>query len=622
MKRESWQYAALVLVLLVAALFRFYGLAWDSGYLFHPDERKILLVVWGIHLPANIAEFLSSDSPLNPKFFAYGSFPIYLLRALGAFAPATSYVVPWREDLVSLALLGRALSALFDLGTIVLIFLFARRLYDGAVGLIAAACVAVTVLHIQLSHFYAVDTLLTFFIVATMFFAARFAQMGKRRDAVLMGVAFGLALATKTSAAPLIVPIVIAVVRVNRGEGEAGRQGDKERISLSLSRSPTLPFIAAVRSWLDQIWRARKTLLAIAGVAVIAFVVTQPYALLDPIRYFGQVGTEWLVARGWLDYPYTRQYADTLPFVYPIVQSSVWGMSLPLGIFAWGGSALFLWQWWRKRELALSGVEGWRDGFILSWALVYFIVVGGQYAKYLRYLLPLLPFLFLMAGASLKSQISDVKFRVLCFTFYVSVLFALVYSIAFVGIYSREHPWLQISRWIYANVPANSMIAVEYWDDVLPVPLCVSDATRAPTEYRLQTLPMYDADDMTKLDMLVAALGDSDYIVLATQRLSGTIVRLPQRYPISSRYYRLLFSGQLGFEPVASAVNGIALDGIVIADDRFDSVAPPLFFPSDALLLNWGRADESFTVYDHPLPLVFKKTCALSSDALRALLQQ
>jgi hypothetical protein len=58
----------------------------------------------------------------------------------------------------------------------------------------------------------------------------------------------------------------------------------------------------------------------------------------------------------------------------------------------------------------------------------------------------------------------------------------------------------------------------------------------------------------------------------------------------------------------------------VIADERFDGIAPPMFFPSDAVVLDWGRADESFTVYDHPLPLVFKKTRALSHDELRALL--
>ncbi len=93
------------------------------------------MVASDLRLPANPLEFFSTESPLNPKFFAYGSFPIYLLRWLSAFAPPVSMNVPWREDLVAMALLGRALSALFDLGTIAMTFLLARRLYDATVGL-------------------------------------------------------------------------------------------------------------------------------------------------------------------------------------------------------------------------------------------------------------------------------------------------------------------------------------------------------------------------------------------------------------------------------------------------------------------------------------------------------
>ncbi|HEX9077191.1 MAG TPA: glycosyltransferase family 39 protein, partial [Anaerolineae bacterium] len=193
MKSTSRQYAALVLILVVAAFFRLYGLAWDSGYLFHPDERKIVLVAAGLAWPADLLTFLSSESPLNPKFFAYGSFPIYLLRALSALAPAGSYGVPWREDyFVSLVLLGRVLSALFDLGTIALIFFLGRRLYDATLGLFASACVAVAVLHIQLSHFYAVDTLLTLLVTATVLLAARLADTGSTRDAVWTGIGLGL----------------------------------------------------------------------------------------------------------------------------------------------------------------------------------------------------------------------------------------------------------------------------------------------------------------------------------------------------------------------------------------------------------------------------------------------
>ncbi|RIK34079.1 MAG: hypothetical protein DCC52_01580 [Chloroflexi bacterium] len=192
-----WAWLVLALILLLAAYFRWTGLAWDNGYLFHPDERQIALIISKLQPPDTLAAFFSPDSSLNPKFFAYGSLPIYLLRALIPFAPPTQIVGPWADDQLARGILfGRWLSGLFDLGTIVLTFLLGRRAYSARVGLFAAACVAFTALHIQLAHFYAVDTLLTFFVMATLYAAFRLAETENARDArnwrALCGILFGL----------------------------------------------------------------------------------------------------------------------------------------------------------------------------------------------------------------------------------------------------------------------------------------------------------------------------------------------------------------------------------------------------------------------------------------------
>ncbi len=642
MKHVSSSSILLLLILFLAAVFRFYGLGWDSGYLLHPDERQIVLVAQRLQWPSTLAEFFSADSPLNPKFFAYGSFPIYLLRALGAFAPASPLHVPLRDDIfVSLGLLGRALSALFDLGTIVLTFLLGRRLYNHTVGLIAAGAAAVTVLHIQLSHYYAVDTVLTFLVVATMLCAARFAASAARRDAVAMGSLFGLAVATKITAAPLAIPIVIAVLKakglewrvkipaepvavpgalVADGGGDPASRGFVREIRRPQPRQWARLMRYVWSEWIRRIWSERRTLAGILGVSILVFVVTQPYALLDPVRYFGQIGTEALLARGWLDFPYTRQYANTTPVLYPIVQSSVWGMGLPLGIAAWVGGLVFAWQWWRTRA--------WTDGFLLAWAFSYFLTGGAQYTKYLRYLLPLLPFLFLMMAVAFPRLFAG-KSRVTRVVGYASAavvgVSALVYAITFSSIYGNEHPWLQISSWIYQNIPAQAAIAEEHWDDTLPEPMQMGDLVRQYGDYHIQVLPMYDPDSPAKLQAIVETLESSDYIVLASQRLYASIARLSARYPMASRYYRLLFSGQLGFDLAAFARNDPTFGNVVIQNDTIGYAGLPIpsmleAAPPGKLFWNWGHADESFVVYDHPMPLVFKKSKSMSPAELRALL--
>jgi len=616
-RERAIELVALCLILVVAASLRWYGLGWDSGYLFHPDERQIVLIISSLQLPTNPLEFFSPGSPLNPHFFAYGSLPIYLLRLLIPFAPPTNIVGPWADDqLARWVLFGRAISGAFDLGTIVLTYALGRRMYDGRVGLIAAACVAVTVLHIQLSHFYAVDTLLTFLILATIYAAFRVAQKamweaipdpkGFQKTLrvwngwlIICGICFGLGLATKITALPLIFPIGYACY---------------------LSYAREIPFRFS-RERIRKIWRAaRRPFLEIIGIALLVFVVTQPYALIDWYTFGRDVIRETFVARGWLDYPYTRQYANTLPFVYQIMQSSIWGMGLPLGIFAWGGGAIFIYQWWKTRE--------WRDLFLLFFTVVYFFTIGAQYAKYLRYLLPLLPVLYLMAVCAWLRVLANRR-AIAAFGVGIVLLASLVYSIAFVQIYGKEHPWLTASRWIYENVAAGKSLIVEQWDDALPTLIQFPNGARRASDYTQIVLPMYDEDTDAKGETLAHALAQSDVVILASQRLYGSIGKLPSRYPMTTRYYEKLFNGELGFEPVMTARNDPNLFGITIRDDpreglAFDASSVDKKFAgvSGDTVWNWGFADESFSVYDHPQPIIFQKVRTLSVEEIEQQLRQ
>ena len=71
---------ALPLVLAVALVLRLYGIDWDGGGLYHPDERAILTHTYDLALPAlnNLGILFNADeSPLNPRWFPYGTLPIY-----------------------------------------------------------------------------------------------------------------------------------------------------------------------------------------------------------------------------------------------------------------------------------------------------------------------------------------------------------------------------------------------------------------------------------------------------------------------------------------------------------------------------------------------------------------
>ncbi|MDP2727398.1 MAG: DUF2298 domain-containing protein, partial [Dehalococcoidia bacterium] len=241
---------------------------------------------------------------------------------------------------------------------------------------------------------------------------------------------------------------------------------------------------------------------------------------------------------------------------------------------------------------------------VLLWVGLAFLYFGGQTVKYMRYLLPIYPFLALLAAYLLVWLFKGLRQRVqwrraypiaysLCL---ITVLLGtFLWAWAFTRIYTRPLTRVEASSWIYQNVPPGTVVAVEHWDDPLPLTLKGQD----PQQYRQLTLELYNDDNPAKLNTLVDQLAQADYIFVSSNRLYGSIPRLPLRYPMTSEYYRLLFSGQLGFQQVQTFTSYPNLGPLELVDDT---------------------ADESFTVYDHPKVLIFKKTDSFSRELARQLL--
>ncbi len=592
----------LILVLVVGAALRLYGVNWDDNHHLHPDERQITMVVSRLGLPPlsqwpsffappplttpadENPNFWDADtSPLNPHFFAYGSLPFYMLRLtshlLTTPASLSPYFASWpslaqsldglrrMSDYDHITLVGRILSALIDTGVIYLTYLIGKRVYERRVGLLAATFVTFTVFHIQLAHFYAVDTLLTFFVLLLFVFALDFARRGGAMNSILLGASLGLALATKFSAAPLFLVLLGTYTLYLRQKSRGGL-------------SQALYFFAL-------------TALALA----LAFFIAEPYAILDFDAFSAGIAEQGTMVRGIADYPYTRQYIDTPALLYQIKHTILWATGLPLGLVAYCGFGLFLWRIARHRQ----GMEL----LILAWVGPYFLITGSFMVKFMRYMLPLLPF-FLIMGAKMlysfrawlqKNRASIIWYGVTGFVIACSVL----YTLAFVSIYSQPHSRIQASEWIYRNLPSGSTLALEHWDDDLPLSRIVDGEPRNISEYQTVKMNLYEPDDELKYWHIVNNLRDSDYVILSSNRLYGSIPRLPWRYPITSRYYELLFQKELGFQLLGTFTSYPGLFGFTINDDA---------------------ADESFTVYDHPKVIIFGKTKELSEEEFRTLFAQ
>ncbi len=579
----NWRPPALCSIVLVGLLLRLYGLNWDQGNSFHPDERQIMFHVTALTWPKSMAQFLDPvNSPLNPHFFAYGSFPFYLLAVLGNIG---IHFFPTLGTFTNLTLLGRVLSALFDSGTILLTGLLGFKLaYTSSllrkqawsVALLSAALVACTPLQLQLSHFYAVDTLLLFFVTLTLYACVQLVDTEQSiRWSLVIGLGYGVALATKFSAAPLAVPVLVAVLL----------------------------------RWRRHDFFTSLTALFISGLfTVIIFLIAEPYALLDMTNFIQQVADQGSLARGTLDLPYVRQFAGTTPYLYEAQNMVLWGTGLLLGLAAAIGLVSMGGRIWKER---IGEHGGWL--VILSWIFVYGAITGSFYVKFMRYMLPLYPFLTLLAAASLLSfasrfwnssspssgdeksrttQSNDGVLRIVSLGLIVLVLGGTLFQgLALLNIYSQPNTRVQASLWMYHHLASGSTLTYEQWDDALPITVgqytpSVFTQVEYMNSYGQATtgLDLYGDDTMAKAQVLARLLPQVDAIVMPTNRLDKSIPRLPDRYPLTIRYYLLLFSGQLGFHLAATFANHPHLFGITLDD---------------------SNADESYSVFDHPTARIF-----------------
>ncbi len=551
----------LIAILLFGFCLRIFNINWDSGYIFHPDERAIIMAAVDLRYPSSLSEFISPESPLNTNFFAYGNFPIYLLKASG---DLMSLLDPNLATYNGIHVVGRLINSLASTLTILIIFLFAKRLFNYRTAILAAIFYAVAVFPIQNSHFFTVDTLLTLFILLTLYFLDFYIQKPSFFKAMILGASFGLALASKISAAPVATIIIVGFI--------IARMNEKKRISfLMLTRRTSHSFIFLIST-------------------IILFFLTQPYTLIDFKNFSEQILLQSKMGTDPFIFPYTLQYVGKIPILYEFKNIFFWGLGVPLSILAFSGLLLITIKIifnFRKSNRVLPIV-------VFFW--LYFLLSSSYAVGWMRYLLPVYPALTLFAAfftinyllpfATKYLHINKTR-RTKYFLASIIVLFASSWTIIFMSIYLKPHTKIVASEWISQNIPAGKTLATEHWDDQLPI--------FNTSNYQYETLALYEHDTKSKWETINRQIENSDYIIIASNRLYTPLRKLtdcknlPENrcYRRTAKYYDDLFSEKLNFTKVVEFTSypSIPLTNLGIDDQS---------------------ADESFTVYDHPKIIIYK----------------
>ena len=548
-KREN---IFLILVVFIGLLLRIYGINWDEGYHFHPDERMLMIV----------AERIRFFTQLDPDFFNYGSLPLYILKGISQLTDTIFKAHVATYD--GMLYVGRSLSVIADLLVVVMIYRISRLLFDNKhAAVFSSLLYALAFFPIQNSHFFVVDVFLNLFITVLVYLLLLYLQNPKKLFVILVGIVFAAALTTKVTSI-IFLPIIVLVL--------------------------SLPYL--------KNFQISKIIIHIFIFSLFSFVFSflfMPYAFLRYERFIQDIKLQIAMNQDPYIFPYTLQYVGTIPYIYYLKNIAIWGA----GPFIFVLFLLGIYEQIINVELKTlpknflkSEISNQKSIILILfyvWYIWYFLFIGRSAVKFMRYMLMMYPFFALVAGYGLYIALKNLKSTPRAVL--ITVIFSCIslWTLAFVNIYVSRPTRILASEWINDNVPAGSTIAVEHWDDRVPI----HDSTR----YNYVEMTLYDRpDNDVKWAIINEKLKHSDYIVIASNRLYVPLQRLNDCnkykycFPRTSKYYSDLFSGDLGFQKVA----------------EFTSY-PYLKIGSSRVEIIDDSADESFTVYDHPKVIIFKK---------------
>lgn len=346
----------LFLIIAVALGLRLFGLRYGLPAVYNPDEVAIM---------SRALAFAKGD--LNPHNFLYPTLYFYVLfaweglTALAAVAvrAVDSFGAFQREffvDPTRVYVAGRLLTALLGTATVAATFVLARRIAGPVAGLAAALAVAVSPLHVRDSHYVKHDVPVTLLIVLAYLAYERLWRVFPSgtgvfedvRDGEVMwaGVLTGLAFSTHYYSIFLAVPLVWSAARRAATPAEAIR-----RVAIAALTSAFIFFLCS------------------------PFILAEPATALRDIQANRQIVVDRAV--GSLGYGATLgRYAAML-----VSDTIGWPFVLCAALGA----------------VAIAREDGRRAAWLLSFSVPFFFFIAGTYPAS-RYLIPLVPFLAVLAG--------------------------------------------------------------------------------------------------------------------------------------------------------------------------------------------------------------------------------
>ena len=531
--------------LITAVTLRLAYLNWGFPYTFHIDEETIILFTQKI-----AATWKSQHQLINPST-SWGNLIFITLGVISKFLFFLKNA--FDSEQLFLIFTGRMISASLSFLGLGVIYLLARRLYNQQVALLSLAFNAVLVVLIRAGHIYTLEVFLFILIGLTLLAGEKISRRGLNRDYFWTFFYLGLALSSKVTTALLMIPIVYAHYQVTK------KQSNKFFNKQLFFAAVAITLYALLNPGILKNYLTGQ----VTGTTDILWVAKQMFGLVKP--------------------SWTLHFEGLPRFWYEITHNFWYGMGPFLEITMLAGVVFCLYR--RKRS----------DIYLLLWLLPYFLLIGSWRSKYIRFIVPLVPYGLILGAAfwvEIFQKIKTSNWQRYAYLLVMGggLLSTLLYAIAFTNVYAGPDSRIQAYQWAKTNIPAGATLLLER-DESLRLPF---NKQGVKVLWLDREILYYQLSGEEKIPYLAAMLKRADYIIVGEAN-KIRYLHTPQLNPIEYLYYTLLDSGELGFQKVKEYKVYPHLGPITINDER---------------------AEQSFHLFDHPRVEIYKREQRLNINSI------
>lgn len=340
----------------------------------------------------------------------------------GVFQSPSDFAVKIVRDMEPLFLMGRMTSVLLGTSSVFMTYMVGKVLFNRTAGLLAALFLCLNVVNIELSHYARVDASLCFLTLTTFYFIALICknrEHAKVKWYVLAGIFYGCAFQNKPQAVVLIVPFAYA-------HFSNYQIRDLAKVLLN------------------------KKIFHFCWAAILGFLIGNPAVLFAPHKFIASLLDLEKVYTTAVNFRKNEHIGFIAYGIYffkelGVLLTCLAGYSLIKTIFS------------RKREIIL----------LFCFMIPFYLLMGAsQYMVSFSYMIPFMPFLYLMIAVCLQQIVAGlvstkkapVALSVITLCLLIQPLYNVIkFEISMTGANTR----ILSKKWIEENIPFDSKILMD-----------------------------------------------------------------------------------------------------------------------------------------------------------------